>query len=422
MIIKGKALLDNKKIEEVCIEIEDGIIVNISKLCKGNNILDFTGKNKVILPGMVDIHVHLRDFQLDYKEDFYTGTSAAAAGGVVLVMDMPNTKPEVNRISVLRRRAEVASKKAIVDYGLYYGVPNKRKEIGGYERYAVGLKVYPMDMYNNILNDILRYNSEKNILTVFHAEDPAHIDGGHPLIAEIKAAYMIALKSKELGLKAHITHLSSGVTYRIIKEFNKSVTTDTCPHYLFLSRDNHIDKYYNVNPPLRNEVIRRDLFNLFRNCKIDILSTDHAPHTIEEKYEEGLSGFPGLETALPLMLDLYSKGLISLRDIALKYSYNPAKLFGINHLYGSIKVGKYASLVVVNLGRSYKIKAENFHSKAKHSPFDGWTVNGVVEATMVRGKLVYKDGEIVGKMGYGINVKYKVINNDKEPQVYVGSN
>jgi len=405
MIIKGKALLD-KMIEEVCIEVEDGYIVNISKRCRGDEILDFSGKDRVILPGMIDIHVHLRDFKLNYKEDFYTGTSAAAAGGVVLVFDMPNTDPRVNKIDVLRRRVETASKKAVVDYGLYYGVPNKGEEIHGYEEYAMGLKVYPEDMRRiNILDELLRYNREKNIPTVFHAEDPSLINGGHPLIAEIKAAYMIALKARELGFKAHITHVSSGAAYRIIKEFNRSVSIDTCPHYLFLSRDEYRDKYYNVTPPLRNEIIRKDLFELFTRNKIDILSTDHAPHTNEEKYNKGFNGFPGLETALPLMLDLYNRRLIRLRDIALKYSYNPAKLFRIDNLYGSIKIGRYASLVIVDLGKSYRIEPEKFYSKAKHSPFDGWMVKGGVEATIVRGEVVYMNGEVVGKMGYGVNVK-----------------
>lgn len=406
MIIKGNAYVKDR-ISNVCIRIENEIITNISRSdCKDDKIIDFSGEARVILPGMIDIHVHLRDFYQDYKEDFYTGTSAAAAGGVTVVLDMPNTMPRTSEIEVLKERVETARKKAIVDFGLYYGVPDDMKEIYGYEKYAIGLKVYPEDMIvrKETLEKILEYNAERNILTVFHPEDPQLINNVHPLKAELKASYDIALKAKKLGLKTHITHISSGATARILRRYNNMASLDTCPHYLFISRDRCRDKYCSVTPPLRDENTRRDLFKLFIDGYIDMLATDHAPHTYEEKYIEGVNGFPGLETALPLMLNLYNKGLISLRDIIRLYSYNPARLVGIDNLFGSIDIGKYASITVVDLKTEYRIDASRFYSKAKHSPFDRWMIKGKVLATFVRGDPVFMNDEILTSKPLGRNI------------------
>jgi len=373
MIIRGKAYLDGD-VKEVDIKIEKGKIVKIAKELYDDKIIDYTKCKCIILPAMIDIHVHLRDFKEEYKEDIFTGTSAAAAGGIGIVVEMPNTDPRINNLKTLVDRDKLNSRKAVTDYGIFYGVPEDANEISGYEKYSIGLKVYPSDYKKEMLDKILIYNSMKKILTIFHPEDPDLINDKHPLKAELKAAIEISRKSIDIGFPAHLTHITSGSTLRVAKNINKNITVDTCPHYIFISSSNLNSKYYNVTPPLREENIRRELFNLFLNGYVDALSTDHAPHTYEEKYINGLNGFPGLETALPLLITLYKKGLMKLSKIVKLYSKNPAKILGLNGKFGSIKEGAYASITVINIDKEYAIDPLKFYSKAKHSPFSGWRI------------------------------------------------
>ena len=169
LIIRGKVYI-NGAVVESSIKVVDGIIRDVGKTIEDDDVIDFNLPGYLILPGMIDIHVHLRDFEYSYKEDFYTGTSAAAAGGVTLVLDMPNTKPKVNSLSILHKRDYIASRKSVVDYGIYYGVPDSLSMIEDYEKLAIGLKIYPEDMMadENLLDELFRYNSEKNIFTIFH--------------------------------------------------------------------------------------------------------------------------------------------------------------------------------------------------------------------------------------------------------------
>lgn len=412
VIVKGKVFI-NGKIEEASIIIEEAIIKDVVKgfnIKKPDKILDFTGKGKLILPGIIDIHVHLRDFEYSYKEDFYTGTLAAAAGGITLVADMPNTKPKVSTLSILERREAIAKSKAIVDYGIYYGVPDNDAEIEGYEKIAVGAKIYPEDLYSErkeVMFKLINYNASKNLLTMFHAENPKFfVNNERPLNAEIKAVEDVVKITKEYGLKTHITHVSNPYDIDLIKNSKVKITTDTCPHYIFLSKNRVHGKYYRVNPPLRTEEIKAKLLEYFIKGKIDALTTDHAPHALEEKRNKNVKpGFPGLETALPLMLTLVLKELISLDRVVKTFVENPAKILGLNGFVGRLSKGYLANLTIVDLNKEYIIDPSLFFSKAKHSPFSGWKVKGKVLATMVRGNIVYKEGLIFVKKGYGMNVK-----------------
>ena len=409
MIIRGKACL-KEGVKEVSIIVGDGFIkdIRIDHTVSGEEVYDYTGKGLVILPGMVDIHVHMRDFDYSYKEDFYTGTSAAAAGGVSVVVDMPNTKPKTNSLGMLWYRDCVASINSVVDYGLYYGVPTKLDELEGYEETAVGMKFFPEDMEidRDILSGILRYNARGNILSVFHPEDPHFVKNGfRPPEAEVKAAVDIARLSVRLGFKAHLTHVSTIESIEAARRIDPAISSDTCPHYLTLSNDLFRSSYYRVYPPLRPEDMRRRLLKYFSSGYIEALTTDHAPHETEEKMRESpWGGFPGLETALPLLLTLYKKGVLTLERIVEAYSRCPSKLIGFDQLFGRIEVGKLANFTVVDLDSSYKIDSTRFFSKAKHSPFDGWTVHGRVVATFVRGVPVYQDGEITVPRGFGENI------------------
>ena len=407
MIIHGKAFYRGD-VKDLYLYIENGVIsdVKLSIPKSATPTYDFSGKGIVILPGFVDMHVHLRDFEQAYKEDFYTGTSAAAAGGVTLVFDMPNTLPRNNKLSILEYRDRIADKKSVVDYGIYYGVPPSLDELFGYEEYAIGMKVYPTDFLDyklDHMSDVMVYNHAKGILTVFHAEEPnGYVDEKQDLYIEVDGARYIADYTKSIGVPTHITHATCCDVIYEVKYRNKNVTVDVTPHHIFISKDDVDEPYSRVRPPLRSrrcvECLLKEL-----NRSVDIYATDHAPHTLEEK-EEGINGFPGLETAFNVLATLYNKGVLSLSRITELYSTNPAKRFRLDNLLGRIEVGYMANLTVVDLHVSKIIDSGKFFSKAKHSPFDGMELYGGVVSTFVRGVQVFNGEDITVKDGFGENI------------------
>ncbi len=413
MIIHGKALI-NRSIEDVYIEIESGIIKRISKEKPRDKVIEYGDNGTIIFPGMVDIHVHMRDFNQAYKEDFYTGTKAAAAGGVCLVMDMPNTDPKNNSLEVLSKRDKLASKSVIVDYGLYYGLPDEKEALYGYEDIAWGIKIYPEDYNNPLLMEALNYNKEKRLLTVVHPEDPIDIEEGYRgLGCELRAIAKFIELAIKYGYRVHLTHVTS-VNSILLSRLAKDhgVTLDTCPHYLLLNKNRRNEAYFRVNPPLRDEYIQENLLRSLSRIRVDAIATDHAPHTLEEKRgDDPRPGFPGLETCLPILITLYKHGYLDIWDIADLYSLGPAKIIGVDKYLGSIEEGKAANLVVCNIKDEYKIDPTEFHSKAKHSPFEGMNAYGKVIATMIRGEFVYRDGDFLVQRGYGDNIRRLTKNN-----------
>ena len=396
MIISGKFYTSKYGIVEGYLITKGGVIANIKKsIPKYTKIhYNFNRKGYLILPGMIDLHVHMRDFDYSYKEDFKSGSMAAAAGGVTVICDMPNTRPRVNKYNILERRDALASANSIVDYGLYYGLPQVWSELRDYEEYAVGMKIYPNDFYNReMLKMALKYNRDNNILTVFHPEDPSYIErGDRGLDCELSSLDIIVEYHREIGFRCHITHVTSSETVGRAREYG--FTTDTCPHYLLLSKDKHNDKYFNVYPPLRSEDTRIQLLDIFSSGLIDAYSTDHAPHTLKEKLEEDIwGGFPGLETALPILLTLVDRGYITIDDVVRLYSRRPAEILGISNYYGDIHIGKFASFTVVDIYDSFRVIPYRFYSKAKHSPFEDWILKSTVVATFVRGQPVFMDRE-----------------------------
>ena len=406
MIIYGYTLLRGG-IEKVYIEIENGLITSITKTEPSGKIEKFDRHGLIILPGMIDIHVHMRDFQQSYKEDFYSGTSAAAAGGVCIVMDMPNTKPRNNSLKTLRLRDDVARKSSVVDYGLYYGVPDSMDELINYEDIAWGLKIYPEDYSNPLLLEFLKYNREKRLLTIIHPEDPNDIESGYRDIGcELRGIARFIELSFKHGFKLHFTHVTSLNSVLLSRLGGQNITIDTCPHYLLLNNEEYNDTYYSVNPPLRNKYIQEQLLRSMTYLGIDAISTDHAPHTYEEKTRaDSAPGFPGLETCLPILLTLFRRGYLSLEDIVSLYSLGPARILGLDKYLGSIEVGKAANLVICDVNDEYKVDPSMFYSKARHTPYKDMKFQGRVLATMVRGEFVYRDGEIIVNKGFGENIR-----------------
>jgi dihydroorotase len=415
LVVRGKIFLSGRLLDG-CILVEDGRIAKIAKELSGEEFR--FGRDRVVLPGLVDMHVHLRDFELSYKEDFETGTMAAAMGGFTAVADMPNTRPPVNRPSVLRKREEVARRKSFVDYALYYGVPERepdlKDEIG---KLAVGVKIFMhREFYGGrkeMVIKTLKFAARKNLPVICHAENPGFFvrtgmgEVGTPE-AEAEAIKDAVRMVGELGFRLHLTHLSSRAGTEVFARLKaKGISADTCPHYLLLTRENlgRLGGLAFVHPSIKEMEDRRALLRMLREGVIDAVTSDHAPHSLDEKMSERpVPGFPGLETTLPLLLTMVNRGLLSMRDIVRACAERPAEILGLRGI-GKIEVGAWANFTVVDLRRTWRIDPSEFKSKARFSPFAGRTVKGMPVATIVRGEPVMLEREIVGKKGWGKNVK-----------------
>ncbi len=379
------------EITEGCIEIEDGKIKRIKKTMDGCEKI-----SGVILPGGVDIHVHFRDPGYTHKEDFYTGTMAAIFGGITFAMDMPNTEPPVDNVEIFLEKLKRVSKKANIDFSLY-SMLNENSEL--LKDYNPAFKLY---MYEN---DI-RY--EKDSFISVHAElrdcirDSKNLkdhDFARPEKCEVKAIKKLIGKGKY-----HIAHISSndGVDICKIAGFTCEVT----PHHLLLHRDMDLGAFGKVNPPLREKWMRDLLWDLLLEGRIDIVASDHAPHTIEEKeedFENAPPGIPEVETYIPIFLYLVKIGKINIRRAVEVLMEKPAELVGVKK--GKIEVGYDGDLIGVNFKDIKKIRNRDLHYKCNWTPYKNF--NAIFPHTVIlRGERILEEGEFIKeKSGRFIKIK-----------------
>ena len=442
-------VLHNAKIQtcegliEAGLAIDEGRVVKIAKetnLPLASTKLDL--KENMVLPGLIDPHVHLRDQQLAYKEDFSTGTAAAAAGGVTSVIDMPNNKPVTMDARSLRKRMKLAETKAIVNIAFYSALPENLDEIHQIVgEGAVAFKLFLSQRIGglNIEDDdaLLRAFNEiakMGIPIAVHAEDKEMLENMkgrmrqlgrkdveaylevHSPEAEVRAIQRITQLLEKSSVHVHFCHISSALgvnTLLTAKSMGLNVTCEVTPHHLLLSSE-HLRRHKTMaltDPPLRTEEDAEALWSVLKQGSLDALGSDHAPHTIEEKETDSVwdakPGIPGLETTLPLLLTQVNKGLLTMSDLVRTTSKRPAEIFHLRGR-GGLGEGCHADLVVVDMDREYKIDSSRFHSKAKYSPFDGWRVKGEPIKTFVNGHLVMDGGEIVVKPGTGRIVRWEI--------------
>jgi dihydroorotase len=422
LVIEGKAYLDGRLIEAAVV-IDDGVIASISSpaLAPSSDERVVMRQGQIMLPGMVDMHVHLRDFSQAYKEDWYTGTLAALRGGVTLVADMPNNDPFIDSLERLMEKLEIAARKALVDFTLYCGVPRDLREIPEIRRIACGFKIYPED-YGKLLSII---NHLEGDLVVVHPEDletimrerrliakPTIEDHGRirPRIAEIRAVENMLRIAGSGRIRLHLTHLTTSDSIMMIassKLHGATISCDATLHHALLSSDamRRFGGIAKVNPPLRSREDADAVLNAIRLGLVDAIVSDHAPHLLEEKlrssYDEVPPGFPGLEIYLPLIMTQIMDGVMPLKTLDL-YSRRPAEILGARK--GALEPGMDGDVVVVELGREHVIDPSRFASKAKYSPFEGWVVRAEVRMVFLRGVLALEDGEPRIGMGFGRHV------------------
>jgi dihydroorotase (multifunctional complex type) len=427
-------------IVEAGLAVENGKIVKIARetnLPSASNRINIKGN--IIVPGLIDSHVHLRDQELAYREDFSTGTAAAATGGVTTVIDMPNNRPLTMTAENLRKRMELAEKQIFVNVAFNSAFPKAHREIRDIVKQgAVGFKLYLLqqiggvnidddDALQTAFNEIAR----ANVPICVHAEDKATLEKAkermrktgkndaeaflkaHPATAESKAICHAAKLAKNSGAHVHICHVSSAAGLDAIsraKKKNANITCEVTPHHLLLSADS-MKTHGNVAlmlPPLRAKKDAEALWKALRRGIVDTVASDHAPHSFEEKTAESIwdvkPGIAGLETLLPLMLNEVNHGHLTIRALIRLTVEKPAEIFHLKGR-GSLNKGSTADLTVINLKQEHKIDASKFHSKAKFSPFDGWKVKGKVMKTFVNGQLVMDEGEIVAKPKTGCIIR-----------------
>lgn len=436
MNVKNAKLLLNGKIIQAGIAVESGIIVKIAKdanLPIASHEVD--AKGLLVLPGVIDAHVHLRDQEQAYKEDFHSGTAAAANGGVTSVLDMPNNVPVTMDVSTLRERMGIAEKKVVVNVGFLSAFPKHVWEIGNIVREgAKAFKLYMSQAIGGVdpdddeaLTTAFIEVQKTDVPVCVHAEDRQLIESAyskmkkiehdgaeaylkvHSPKAELKATDRVIEIAKKSGTKTHFCHVSTAKSLQSIKRAKKiglPVTCEVTPHHLLLSSSDmkRLGAVGLVDPPLRSESNVHSLQHGLEDETIDIVASDHAPHGIGDKQKSEIwqvaPGIVGLETLLPLMLTQVNNGLLSLQKLVEMTSEKPAKIFNLKGR-GELKEGFSADFTVVDLKAEWKIDSSRFLSKAKFSPFDGWKVKGKPVKTFVNGRLIMEDGEVAASPGQG---------------------
>ena len=441
-MVGGKVYVDGGFVE-AGISIDDGRVARVAKephLPEASGRLNVDGL--LVLPGFVDVHVHLRGMELSYKEDFYTGTCAAAAGGFTTVLDMPNTKPPTNSPERLREKITRARGRVVVRVGFYGALPKPPSRIPEMvEAGAVAFKVYlhhpitELDISRDeVLLDALSWVAEADVPAAIHAEDAGVIEDvkrrlgpstspmdfaeAHPIEAEVRALRRVIPIAQKAGAKIHICHVSSTVGVQLIRKARASwgtpITCEATPHHLLLTVED-LEKWGSkamTDPPLRPRAVAQGLLEALKLGWIDVVASDHAPHTAEEKGRRDVwavpPGIPGLETTAPLMLNLVNKGVLTWRTLIQRLSSGPSRIFGLSG--GEIRDGAPADLVVVDAKCEHRIDSSKFHSKAHYSPFDGWVVRGKPVVTIVGGRVVMRDGEITAPGGAGKIIRLRAKN------------
>ena len=433
-------ILTEKGLVEGGLTVKDGVISKIgveTKLKKAEKIVDLEGK--IIAPGLVDLHVHFREPGFTQKEDFLTGTRAAATGGVTTVVDEPNNKPVTNSLESIKKKLDLIKGNAYVDYCLQMATyADKLDEIEkardyGVKAFAVfdelGGKPTGMEHTGVLLEAIRRVRKVEGLVLLNCRESDLVIStmkklreagkntlgdymSHFPHVAELAGGSKRILLAHETGVQAHLREVSTAETAGMLRSMNDymgKITAEVRPDHLFLNIENTKDlgPFAQQWTPLRTKEDQKALWKALNDGTVNVIASDHATHTREEK-ELGLEniwlsppGLPAIESMLPLLLTAFNGGKIRLERIFECASTNPAKIMGLYPKKGIIKIGSDADLVIVDLQKESVIRGENAKMKTNWTPYEGWKTKGGVHATYMRGIETYHNGKIVGEAGQG---------------------
>jgi len=429
LLIKNATIINEGTKQIGSILIKDSFIQKIisgNDLPQADDVIDATGL--LLLPGAIDDQVHFREPGLTHKANIQSESRAAVAGGITSFMEMPNTKPQATNQEVLEEKYKLASKVSAANYSFYIGATNDNIEelLKTNPKTVCGIKVFMGSSTGNMLVDeetvLDRIFAESPVLIATHCEDEATIQENttiyknkygedmpfkyHPLIRSAEACYKSSKKAAGLARKhnarLHILHLSSAGELELLDKDmplkEKKVTGEVCVHHLWFT-DEDYDKYgsrIKWNPAVKTENDRNHLRKGLINGNLDVVATDHAPHTLEEKnnkYFSAPSGGPLVQHALVSMLEMVKQGIFTYELVVEKMAHNPATLFQIEKR-GFIREGYKADLVLVNPNDNWEVKPENILYKCGWSPFEGTTFSHKVVNTIINGELAYANNKV----------------------------
>ncbi len=435
VLIKNAHIVNEGKIFEGDVLVEDGIIKeigrSISMKFSDTKIIEADGR--YLLPGMIDDQVHFREPGLTHKGDIESESKAAVAGGITTFIEMPNTNPQATTIALLEDKFDIAAKTSWANYSFMFGGTNDNiEEILKVDSTKVaGLKLFLGSSTGNMLVDdpkiLEEIFSKTDLLISAHCEDETTIKENlakyiaeygedipiemHHKIRSEEACYLSssnAIKlAKKTGARLHVFHLSTAKETELFSNkiplAEKKITSEVCVHHLWFSEEDYKTKGTKIkwNPAVKTAKDRDGLLKALLDDRIDVIATDHAPHTLEEKnnkYLDAPSGGPLVQHALVALLEMYHKGKISLEKIVEKTAHNPAILFQIENR-GFIREGYKADLVLVDLNAPWMVKKENILYKCGWSPFEGTIFKSRIISTMVNGILVYENSKLASKRG-----------------------
>lgn len=428
--IKGATLVNEGKKFEANVFISNGFI---EKIADPSANLDSTGyefidgTNKILIPGAIDDQVHFREPGLTHKGEIYTEAKAAVAGGVTSYMEMPNTKPGATTVELLEQKYTRAAECSLSNYSFYMGTTNDNlDEIlkADYSK-VCGVKIFMGSSTGNMLVDNTETIDQlfKNVKVIIasHCEsDPMIAENlevykkefgenipveKHPLIRSAEACYASSSKAIELakknGARFHVLHISTGIETTLFDNSiplkDKKITSEACIHHLWFSDEDYAKKGSLIkwNPAVKTTHDREKIWEALLDDRIDVIATDHAPHTLDEKalpYAQCPSGGPLIQHSVVAMFEFWKRGKISLEKVVQKMCHNVAELFQIEKR-GYIREGYYADLVLINPNSAWTVTKENILYKCGWSPFEGETFQSKIEKTFVNGNLVYDDGK-----------------------------
>ena len=429
-LIKNAFVVNEGETKQMDVLIEAGKIAQIKETITAEDQTEIVeAEGKYLLPGLIDDQVHFREPGLTHKACIRTESRAAVAGGITSFIEMPNTNPQTTTREELDRKFAIADQDALANYSFMFGGTNDNfEEIKNLDTTQVaGLKLFLGSSTGNMLVDneeVLRkiFSSTDLVISVHCEDEPTirknladHIEEygddipieKHPVIRSHEACYLSSSRAialaKETGARLHVFHLSTAIETDLfdnsIPLAEKKITAEVCTHHLWFTADDYAEKgtFIKWNPAVKNTEDREALWAALNDDRIDVLATDHAPHTLEEKqnpYTKAPSGGPLVQHALLALLTAAKQGKITLEKLVEKACHNPAILFQIAER-GYVREGYYADLVLVDLNQQTTVKKEDLLYQCGWSPFEGTTFDATVEKTWVNGSMVYDQGKII---------------------------
>ncbi|WP_418497496.1 dihydroorotase [Flagellimonas sp.] len=431
ILLKNAKVVNENSVFETDVLLDGDFIARIDPDISDAHAKVIDLKGDLLLPGVIDDQVHFREPGLTHKGNIATESRAAIAGGITTYMEQPNTNPQTTTIEKLEEKMAIAAKDSFANYSFLFGGTNDNlEELKRLDKNACsGVKLFLGSSTGNMLVDdeavLEKIFSNTEMVISAHCEDEGTIRanmakyeamygedipiGMHPIIRSAEACYLSSSKAialaKRTGARLHVFHVSTGVETDLFTNAipleQKKITAEVCIHHLWFSDEDYAEKgtFIKWNPAVKTKTDRAKLWEALLDDRIDVVATDHAPHTLEEKnnlYTKAPSGGPLVQHALLAMLQKESEGIISLERIVEKMSHNPAKLFDIDRR-GFVREGYYADLVQVDRNSQNEVKRSNILYKCGWSPFEGVTFGSKVVRTFVNGLLAYDDGVFAGE-------------------------